>query len=86
MDAQYGIAVNNKFELFFNDEELDPLEVLRQQEEAKKKKDEKKNTKQKDSKSTKNKKNKSLITSAKDEKPKISEDKENRKDGTYVEK
>lgn len=38
MDHQYGIAVNNKFALFL-DEDEDPLEVLsRQEEQAKNKK------------------------------------------------
>ena len=41
MDLQYGIAVNNKFALFI-DEDEDPLEILRQkEEEAKGKKQDK---------------------------------------------
>ena len=36
MDSQYGIAVNNKFDLFWDDVN-DPIEFLNQQEELKKK-------------------------------------------------
>ena len=51
MDAQYGIQINNKFDLFIEDEDLDPVAILRQQEEEKeKKKDKKKDPKQKDTK------------------------------------
>lgn len=41
MDAMYGINVKNKFELFI-DEDADPLEILAQQESAKKEQDKKK--------------------------------------------
>lgn len=36
MDSQYGIAVNNKFDLFWDDVN-DPIEFLKEQEELKKK-------------------------------------------------
>jgi len=50
MDLQYGIAVNNKFSLFI-DEDEDPLEILRQREEEKSsKKDGDKKTKSKSAK------------------------------------
>ncbi|XP_060589254.1 SERPINE1 mRNA-binding protein 1-like isoform X2 [Ruditapes philippinarum] len=50
MDSLYGINVKNKFELFI-DEDVDPLEILAQQESAKKEQDKKK----KDDKTKKNK-------------------------------
>lgn len=50
MDTLYGINVKNKFELFI-DEDDDPLEILAQQESAKKEQDKKK----KDDKTKKNK-------------------------------
>ena len=85
MDSQYGIAVRNKFELAFLDEDEDPLEILRLQEEEKsKKKDEKPKGKdaksQKDTKSSKNKKNKALTTSQ-EQKPKSAEPREVKRDG-----
>lgn len=41
MDSLYGINVKNKFDLFY-DEDVDPLEILAQQENAKKTEDKKK--------------------------------------------
>ncbi len=61
MESQYGIAVTNKFDLFIDDD-LDPFEILRQQEEAAKKSKDKtaadaKASKSKSAKSKKNKNN-----------------------------
>lgn len=82
----YGIAVKNKFELAFLDEDEDPLEILRlQEEEILKKKNEKPTGKgkdaksAKDSKTSKNKKNKALTT-VQDQKPKSAEPKEIKRD------
>lgn len=41
MDSLYGINVKNKFDLFY-DEDVDPLEILAQQENAKNEQDKKK--------------------------------------------
>ena len=84
MESSYGIAVKNKFDLFL-DEEADPLEILAMQEEAKKKKKEggdkiKKDVKVKDTKSNKSKSKSNAPSSHQSEKPKITEDKENRRD------
>lgn len=36
MDSQYGIAVTNKFCLFDDDDDVDPYEILKQEEQKKK--------------------------------------------------
>ena len=85
----YGIAVRNKFELFLDDEDADPLEILRQKEEenAKNKIEnvKGKDTKsQKESKSAKNKKNNKAQTTVQDQKTKPVEPKDAKKDGKCV--
>lgn len=75
----YGIAVRNKFELFLDDEDADPLEILRlREEENAKKKIEvakgKDSKSVKDSKAVKNKKNKAQNTVPDQKKPAESKD------------
>lgn len=82
----YGIAVRNKYELFFDDEDADPLEILRlQEEENAKKKDEGVKGKDakslKDTKSAKNKKNNKALSSTQDQKNKPADPKDNKKVG-----
>lgn len=78
----YGIAVRNKFELFLDDEDADPLEILRLKEEENSKAavKEKESKSQKNSKSAKNKKNNKAQTAAQDQKSKPVEAKDSKKD------
>ena len=79
----YGVAVRNKFELFLDDEDADPLEILRLKEEENSKAavKEKESKSQKNSKSAKNKKNNKAQTAAQDQKSKPVEAKDSKKDG-----
>ena len=83
MENEYGIAVNNKYALFLNEDE-DPLDILKAQEEAQLKKKEdktKKDAKNEKAKSAgKNKTNKKPVTLGKPE-PKSLDQNANRRDG-----
>lgn len=76
MDSLYGINVKNKYELFY-DEDMDPLEILAQQESAKKKDSEKK----KDDKTKKTKPAKKQVLKT-ENKNKPAEDIKPEKEGT----
>ena len=84
MENQYGIAVQNKFTLFL-DEDEDPLEIIRRQEEEKnKKKDDKtkKDTKnEKNAKSAKGKKGAKPLISQQDSKVTFNDERGQKKDG-----
>ena len=82
MEQSYQVQVTNKFDLFIDDD-VDPVEILRMQEETKvKKKDVKKTDKPestKDSKNVKNKEKANVKSQNTGDKSKSTEDKENRR-------
>ena len=79
MENLYGVQVNNKFDLFI-DEDVDPLELIAQQEEAKKQAELKKKKELEKGKKSKSGKKTVLKT---ENKNKIIEEIEPKKEGNY---
>ncbi len=84
MDAQYGIAVKNRYETFIDDD-VDPFEILKQQEEAATKLKEKASKDAKSDKSktkaAKAKQNKNKAQSQNVPEPKVNDQNQNKKEG-----